>query len=362
MSVSLRVKQSYVLDSLNLFSILTGHTFYTSRHPEEWAWWQERLSPSAREAIDQAQAIYGSHMLGPVLVLLVSAVPGFGDMPLPALLADTQRILTHYQHFPYYEQEIWPQHERMLQTLAPVAVYLEEQGLFEHWRTLHLPKVQADINRLEAFLGTFDFDLGQAMADMHGRGTAGVDGDIRVYVCSYAKPHGIKLCGRQFITQTGLEPRRTLQIAIHEMFHPPYQADALKTELAGLIADPLFQDCWQRKDPTFGYDTELAFLEENVVEAITVLLGERAGVVSDPVGYLVGREGDVYRMAVVLYAAMRRQPKLDPMEPFGVYFQRLVAGLDVGRLTERFQGALAEWQDERGAEFPRGGSTSGRAI
>lgn len=340
----LQFYSSYILDCMNLFSILTGHTFYTSRHPDEWGWWHERLSPAAHELLRQAQAVHGSHMLGPALSLLASALPNLDGLTLPNLFADPLRIHTHFQHFPYYDPLEWPQYERMLYVLAPVADELEALGLRERWSTLHLPQVRADIARLESFVGSFDFDLGQAVADMLGRGGSEVDEEIRVYICSYAAPHGIKLCGKQFITQPNLDPHRVIQTAIHEMFHPPYRSEALQTELAGLIADPLFQDCWRRKDPVFGYNTELGFLEENVVEAITVLLGERAGVVPDPVGYLVSREGDVYRVAVVLYSAMRRQPKADPAEPFDAYFQRLIDGLKGTSLTGKFQKTLAEWR------------------
>lgn len=346
--IRFRVQPSYPLDALNLCSILTGHPFYTSRHPVEWEWWRDRMSSTVHAALAKAQAVHGSHMLGPILTLLVSAVPDFQRRPLAELLAGTELIHAYYRHYPYYDSSTWAQHAELLQTIAPVIADLEDRGLRERWRAHHLPQVEADVARLNAVLTACEHNLGQAIADMLGRGAPGVGEDIQVYICAYAAPHGIKLCGRQFITQTGLESRRNLQIAIHEMFHPPYDAAALGEELARLIADPLFQDCWRRKDAAFGYATELGFLEENVVEAMTVTLGERFGIVEDPVGYLVQREGDVYRLAVVLYEVMRRHPKRDSSEPFASYFRRLIKLMDVGNLTECFQQVWKDWKAVRG--------------
>jgi hypothetical protein len=42
-----------------------------------------------------------------------------------------------------------------------------------------------------------------------------------------------------------------------------------------------------------------------------------------------------------------RLPKQDPQEPFGVYFRRLVHGMDVGNLTSRFEQVSAQWQATR---------------
>jgi hypothetical protein len=162
-----------------------------------------------------------------------------------------------------------------------------------------------------------------------------------LYLCSFAAPHGIKICGKRFISDVRYEPETTLRIAIHEMFHPPYIVAEVDTALQSLVNTPLFQRSFTAKDPQFGYDTELGFLEENVVEAASLVVCKRQGIVPDPVGYLSAREGGVYRLGVVLLAYFDRIPK-QPEEPFAAFFKRVVAALPLAQLEHEYQTIIGD--------------------
>jgi hypothetical protein len=332
----LLIERSYVLDLLNFVSVMTGDEFYTSRHELAYETWRQRLSESARRTLAAAVADYGSGMIGPVLSLLASAVPEFEVLPVPELLANTDRVHRHFAATPYYDAGSWAEMAILCGTVSDVVRELEELGFRNYWETERLPLIQEAEVRLTSHLQVTGRHLGEGIAALLGPGAFDEREDITLFLCSFAAPHGIKICGKRFISDVRYDPQTTLRIAAHEMFHPPYKVAEVDAELQALINTPLFRDAFSTKDPQFGYDSELGFLEENVVEAASLVVCKRQRIVPDPVGYLAAREGGVYKVGVVLFAYFDRMPKR-PEEPFATFFKRVVAALPLGHLEDEYQ-------------------------
>src|SRR5579875_553293 len=210
----LHITSSYLLDALNFFNILTGDPFYTQRHEDAWALWRERLGEEPLGHVSAAAQAYGKTMIGPQLALVISAMPDFDTLSLSEALSDTNRIEEHFRDSRHYAED-WQKSAALCHALFPVAHALEERGFQEYWLTERLPAIEASIERMHSL--DHGVDLEELTAAMLG--DAGDSGDIFLYMCSFASPHGIRISGRAYISDMSFSPESTLRIAIHEMFH-----------------------------------------------------------------------------------------------------------------------------------------------
>jgi len=162
--------------------------------------------------------------------------------------------------------------------LLPVVKELEAKGFREYWKAKRLPLIKRSQRELSNFVHRFQ--PGEEIEFMLGPGQA--PDSITLYLCTFASPHGIKLCGRRYISDVMFSKETTLGIAIHEMFHPPYDAKSLEHELVKLEADPLLKQAFKTKNPQYGYPTMRGFIEENVVEAIALFICQKLGLEKNP--------------------------------------------------------------------------------
>jgi hypothetical protein len=221
MTANLIVTHSTNLDTLCFFDVLTGDEFYTSRHEDAYALWRLRL-PDAQGQVARAAEAFGSTMLGPHLTLVISAMPDFDELPLSRLLDDTDELEEWYRASSYYDVAVWPSTVALCNALLPVVGALEEAGFRRYWSEERLPLVEESARRLHEI--DREVDLNGLIASMLG--IAEVDEElIRLYLCSFAAPHGIRISGRAYISDVRFSPETTLRIAIHEMFHPPFRRD-----------------------------------------------------------------------------------------------------------------------------------------
>ena len=62
---------------------------------------------------------------------------------------------------------------------------------------------------------------------------------VELCVLRWAAPHGIRVTGTRFLTDVRYEADRVLNIAVHELLHPPWpQGHPVKDRLDALAADP----------------------------------------------------------------------------------------------------------------------------
>lgn len=335
------ITYAYSLDMANFLSIMTGDEFYVSRHPEAHALWSTRLSEGAKQAIASAVAINdGSAMLGPQICSIISAIPGFHEADLATLLTRPDQ---EYEAWPYYTPEKWVQAKEMLQALLPAVRDLEDLGFHTYWTTERLPLIKSGIEVMHQSLSTLSINIGHAAASMLGSSQFNPDDQLELYMCTFASPHGIRITGRRFISDVQFTPAVTTRVGIHEMFHPPYELADVEVEAAALIADPLFQTSFQTKDPKFGYATETGFLEENIVEALELFVSQRAGLMQDPIEYLLRHDEGSHTLSVVLLKYFHQVPKAED-ETFTTYLKRLVPAMPVGNLTADYNAEVDAWK------------------
>ena len=326
------VRTSYNLDLLNFINILTGGQFYTDRHQGMYERFGEPLTTQIKGNIKRAVEINGSAMLGPILSLVISAVPNFEKRNLVRLFEDTAFLESCLKNYQYYSAEIWAEKVFLFDTLLPVIKELESKGFRDYWQEERLPMIKKEQKQLSTFARKFQ--LNKEIELMLGKGQA--PESITVYLCSFAAPHGIKICGPKYISDIAFSMETTLGIAVHEMFHPPYDAKNLERELEQLGNDPLLQHTFKTKDPKYGYPTMTGFIEENVVEAMAIFICHKIGLEHDPLGYFEKHDEGSHKLSMVLFDAIGNHPK-SIEQPFEEYFRELLKKLPVGSLDREYK-------------------------
>jgi len=329
------VTYSYNLDLLNFLNILTGEKFYLNRHEGTYELFGEQLSSRSKASLKEAVRINGSAMLGPILSLVISAVPNFENRSILSMLADPAFLESCLKQYQYYDKGIWSEKAPIFEMIIPVLQELEDIGFKEYWQQERLPAIKQMQRKLQIYAKEFHLD--KEIKQMLGQGHA--PESITVYLCSFAAPHGIKICGPKYISDISFSMETTLGIAVHEMFHPPYDARNLQNELEILGNDPLLQHAFKTKDPKYGYPTMTGFIEENVVEAMAIFICHKIGLEEDPLGYFKKHDEGSHMLSVVLFEAFSKHPK-SIEQPFEDYFRELLAKLPIGSLDLEYSAIM----------------------
>jgi hypothetical protein len=334
-TMKFHVRYSYNLDLLNLINVLTAEGFYVGRHKGIFEIFGETLSRQSKDCIREAVEINGSAMLGPLLCLIISAVPNFERRSVVRMFSDMDLLQDNFKRFGYYEAEDWPKNASIFGSLLPVVRELEIKGFREYWQKERLPQIKRTQRQFRSFANRFHLD--HEIEEMLGLGQTLES--ITVYLCTFAAPHGIKVCGPQYITDVVFSKETSLGIAVHEMFHPPYNAKNLEKELQRLGDDPLLKHAFETKDPRFGYSTMEDFIEENVVEAMAIFICHKLGIEKDPLAYFAKHDGGSHMLSVVLFDYFKRYPK-SKNQIFEEYFQELLQILPIGSMDSKYNEIL----------------------
>lgn len=336
-----QIRACYNFDLLNMMNILTGDPLYTHDHPEAYAEFGEALSDESRQTLKMITDSLGNAMISPLINFMISFIPDFENENLTELLLDESRIMEGIQHSDPRMLEKAKQMAPLYRALIPVMIELENMGFREYWLQEKKPLVTAKKAELEPVVKTYALD--KEIAIMLGAGRA--PEEITLYLCAFAAPHGIKVFGPRYIADIRFPMETIFLIAIHEMFHPPYDQSEVQQSLDLLASDPFIRLAFEKKDPKYGYPEMNGFLEENVVEAMSLFIAHKIGLEPDPYGYLLKHDGGSHVFSVILLDYLSLHPK-PVLQAFGTYFRELVDKMPVGSLVNSYRIALEKAEKE----------------
>jgi len=226
------IHPSLWFDAVCLIPLLAGLPFYTSRHDQDARWWQERFASIAgQEARDgvsvlrQEVAQRAAKPLPAFLALWTSPAAGPCDRAAECL----DDLVTAVA-----DRRCWcrPCGKRLragtrpmtgcsVRSVPPLSAVLEglrAAGLADWWAEHAEGGLQRRCGELrQSFAG---YDL-VPLVEQH----TGVSFDARAVelcVLRWAAPHGIRVTGTRFLTDVRYEADRVLNIAVHELLHPPW--------------------------------------------------------------------------------------------------------------------------------------------
>ena len=329
------VRYSYNFDLVNAINVLTGEPLYMEWQEGIFERFGETLSEKSKKNIKDAVEINERPMIGPLLSLVISAVPNFERRSVVRMFSDSNLLQNYFKQYSYYKAETWAKNLTIFGLLLPVIKELETIGFRDYWKKERLPRIKQMQRQFHSFANKFNLD--QEVGAMLGTGQALES--MTVYLCTFAAPHGIKVCGPRYITDVAYSKETSTSIAIHEMFHPPYNSKNLADELHRLGADPLLQHSFEKNDPKFGYSTMEGFIEENVVEAMAIYICHKLGLEKDPLAYFAKHDGGTHMFSVILFEYLSRYPKSSNIT-FEEYFRELFKVMPVGSLDREYEAIL----------------------
>ncbi|MBZ4373687.1 hypothetical protein [Corallococcus sp. AS-1-6] len=342
----LRPSEAY--DALCLLNLLRGDAFYTRFYPAEFQRFSALLEPREQAALahlTERMAKQGGKMVGPFLTLVFSVTGPTTVEDLAATVADDaawSRMRADFLATSYGREDGFAEMEDVRGDLGVLLAFLERVEFPRVWRAEYLPQVEQALSGLAAKVAPHDV-VGWDEAVL---GRELPVAALSAHVLKFAKPHGIRVTGWNFLTDATYPADVTVKTAVHELLHPPFTREGeLDAKLSALEADPYFQRLVREHDPAFGYTTARGLTEEDCAEAIDVYVSEREGLLRDREGRpLTGAEffrdhdDGMHVLAFVLYEELKRAgpSRAGTYESFLLgLFERGV--LEPGGLERRFR-------------------------
>jgi hypothetical protein len=316
-------KPCYALDVLCFLNVLTADGYYVKRHAEAFNTFYPLLSPGVKEKMQEAVRDFGSSMISPTATLLISSLENFFERDLSEMLFSRAEIEERIKRSPYQftPDELNSLLDSFSDRLDPTISELERAGFGEYWESLRLPAIAKKCDEINGYFTKFDIKgLALDFKDFK-------DEDITVYICSFAAPHGIKLCGYSLISDMSYRNETILANVTHEMFHPPYNYGIVEDSVLALAEKQWVIDAFLNQDPHSGYTEMKGFIEENVVEAMGTYLVFRMGAEEDPYGYFNEHDGGSHVISPKLFRYLLENPK-NREQTFEDYFNGFVSSLE----------------------------------
>lgn len=318
------LKPSLKYDSICLLNVLSGDPYYLEYYKPEYEHFHPLFTPQEQAAFADLKRILKDEAGGIIsanLALYYSVVP---DETLPELIAtahDSSKLKAALQKTVYWNDEEWPIYEKARPSLEIAFTALNRVGFSNYWQQNAKPKIEKRIAELSTQLPKYDI----VPAIERHLGFTLPSHTITVYLLAYSEPHGIRITGLRFLTHESYPFDIVLHNAIHEMMHPPYDANdpSIAKAIDLLAHDPLIADKVAHHNPSFGYNTVPGYVEEDSVQALEEMIGEEFGVGRDPRQYWQEQDDGMHVLAAAIYvdykAAFNRTP-----QPYSKWFTQAV--------------------------------------
>jgi hypothetical protein len=311
------IRPALWFDAVCLIPLLAGLPFYTSRHEHDARWWQERFAAiagqQARDGVSVLRDEVAYQAVKPLpafLALWTSPAAGPSDGAaadldgLVAAVADPELLVSAMRETSPRWNEA---DDRLFRSVRPALLAVLEglraAGLADWWAERAADDLRRRCGELYRSFG--DYDL-VPLVEQH----TGVLFDARAVelcVLRWAAPHGIRVTGTRFLTDIRYDADRVLNIAVHELLHPPWPKDhPVKGRLDALAADPFLAARFASRDPAAGYNTWASYAEEDAAQALDQFLNTQLGrnTRGDSVPRWTAADGGMHVLALLLYDSL----------------------------------------------------------
>ncbi len=311
------IHPSLWFDAVCLIPLLADLPFYTSRHDQDARWWQQHFAsvagPAARDGLAVLRREVAEQAAKPLPAFLAlwtsPAAPAAGAGPdldrLVAAVADPELLASAMRETSAHWNEADDQLFRSVRpALTAVLEDIRTAGLADWWAERAEPALQRRCGELRDSLAGYDLVplVEQCTGVRFGTGA------VELCVLRWAAPHGIRVTGTRFLTDVRYYADTVLNIAVHELLHPPWPpGHPVKRRLDALEADPFLAARFASRDPAAGYNTWASYAEEDAAQALDQFLNTQLGRNSrgDPVTRWTDADGGMHVLALLLHDALR---------------------------------------------------------
>ena len=313
------IHPSLWFDAVCLIPLVAGMPFYTSRHEHDAQWWQERFASVARQQARDAVSVLRDEVadraakpLPAFLALWTSPAASPAGRPAESLdglitaVADPELLVSAMRDgSPHWNEA----DDRLFRSVRPALLAVLEglraAGLADWWTEHAADDLGRRCEELSESFAAYDL---VPLVEEH----TGVSFDARAVelcVLRWAAPHGIRVTGTCFLTDIRYDADLVLNIAVHELLHPPWpKGHPVKDRLDELAADPFLAARFAGRDPAAGYNTWSSYAEEDAAQALDQFLNDQLGLNTrgDPVTRWTAADDGMHVLALLLHDALRR--------------------------------------------------------
>ncbi len=224
-------------------------------------------------------------------------------MEIPEKLERLQRYYVEEKQL--VTDEVWRSNvEPIIPTLSRMARYVHENGFHGYWKENCEPRLKDRIAEFGKVADRYDV-VGEINHLLGPKYHLPMD-EVTLYVSHFSAPFGTKLRNQSFLADARWEFKNIVAIALHELIHPPFSRDKIKKIAEYLWEDDILLEAYHDQPPNTTYNTPLRFLEEHLTEGAHVYLGEKMGVVDEPLKYLAEHDDGSHVVSVIIYDGLRR--------------------------------------------------------
>jgi len=314
-STDWELQPSLKYDALCLLNALSGDPYYLTYYRAEFDHFDPLFTVQERESFQRLKTILKDEsggIISATLALYFSVTPDETLEEMIATTRDPAQMSAALMKTSYWDAEGWGQFEKARTDLETALKALRRVGFPAYWEQNAKPRIEKRIAELKQELPKYN--VVPAIEQRLGHPLS--SDRITIYLLAYSEPHGIKITGTRFITHESYPFRIVLHNAVHEMMHPPYDANdpAVAAAIDQLGRDPVIRDKVEHHDRSFGYNTVPAYVEEDSVQALEEIVCEQFGVTRDSREYWKSQDDGIHVLAVAIYVryqqALRSQSAL----------------------------------------------------
>ena len=330
-----QVEPSMMLDTLCFLNILTGDPFYVRFYKDEYAKFEPRITPSARQALANVKRKIKDekkHIVPALLTLYFSATDDKNLDDLLKTLKDMRKMQAQLKKSPFYNEEEWNSFESVKEDLRIIFLFLKDVQFENYWRQNILPIIRRKIAEIKPDLPKYNI-IGEVEQLTNYRFSSD---KITAYILHFPKPHGIRVTGLRFIMSDSDAFKGAVFIATHELIHEPVRklvadsgdvsSDAeVRTALDSVRDDEFLMDKVKNHNPSLGYNTFEGLINEDITQALDQIIGEKLGTEREEAHkrWKTFDEG-IHVFAVALYSLMKREKFNGERESFRDFFLRMI--------------------------------------
>ncbi|MCL2217705.1 MAG: hypothetical protein FWB91_11900 [Defluviitaleaceae bacterium] len=317
---------NYNLDLICFLNSMTGNKFFSDFHMESAAKFYPLVSQKIKRCMKIMLKLQGEAEVAASITLLLSSLNNFDNRDLIEMLKSHAEIKKSMSKTPYSFKRIeYLFLFRLIRwVIIPLVKELENAGYRDFWQTNRLPLIKERCNEINKYLEQYDAEkLINQFKNVNGDSSG-----FTVYICSFAKPLGLKLCGNNILTDFSYDNDTVFINVTHEAFHPPYDVKNTKHALNVLAKKSWVKDAYKNQNPDTRYNSMDGFIEENIVEALGIYVAVQLGVAIDPKEYFRTHDSGSHVISPYFYDYLCEHNK-NGSESFDDYFINFVDSLSV---------------------------------
>ena len=314
---------SYNLEILSFVNVMTADKYYINFHEDLFEKYYPMISDKTKKNINSLVKEQGYSMLSPTLTLFISSLTNFCERNIIEMLKSQSEIESSMNKTPYiFTKEAFDFYFRYFDsTLIPLINELEQAGLHSYWQENKLVHIKERCENIDRYLAKYRIE------DFINQFREFDCSEFTVYLGSFVKPHGIKLCGNNILSDYSYTDKNILSNVAHEVFHPAFDFDIVKPHLNVLAEKTWVKKAFENQSPNSGYYSIEGFIEEHIVEALGIYVLIQLGVDINPIEYFKVHDEGSHVLSPYFYDYLNKVKK-NPSQTFEDYFIKFVGEIN----------------------------------